>query len=84
MTRSTRDVVLAAVGRVCADKGRLQRPASDSEALGDGGLGLDSLDMATIVAELEIALQRDPFAEATPRFRTVGDLVALYESEDER
>ena len=79
MARSTRDAVLAAILQVCADKGLPARTLADGESLGEGGLALDSLDMATVVAELEVALQKDPFAEATPRFRTVGELIALYE-----
>lgn len=52
--------------------------------LGEGGLGLDSLDMATIVAELELSLHQDPFAQGTPAFRTLGELVALYDSGQRR
>jgi acyl carrier protein len=84
MTSTTRDVVLKAIERVCADKGDPVRVLSDQDALFDGGLGFDSLDMATIVAELDLALRIDPFAASTPTFRTVGDLIALYEAGDGR
>lgn len=79
-----REIVLAAVERVCADKGRPASTLSERDVLGAGGLGLDSLDMATIVAELELSLHQDPFAEGTPVFRTLGDLVALYDSGQRR
>lgn len=75
---TVRETVLAAVARVCADKGLPASPLSERDVLNEGGLGLDSLDMATIVAELELSLHQDPFAERTPVFRTVGDLIALY------
>ena len=44
-------------------------------------LGLGSLDLAQLVAMLEIQLEADPFAAQTPitRIRTVGDLIAAYE-----
>ena len=70
--------MLQSVARVCTDRGLPERALAEADLLGDD-LGLDSLDMATIVAELEQALGTDPFALATPSFRTVGDLIALYE-----
>lgn len=43
-------------------------------------LGLTSLDLAQLVAALEIALQADPFQELVPitSVRTVGDLSSAY------
>jgi acyl carrier protein len=79
---SPEKTVLQAIARVCSDKGRPGLPLSPTDALGEEGLGLDSLDMATIVAELDLALHTDPFANGTPRLRTVGDLVALYTAEN--
>jgi acyl carrier protein len=75
---TVKEIVLAAVARVCADKGTEISALSERDILGEGGLGLDSLDMATIVAELEAALDQDPFESRTPAFHTLGDLVALY------
>lgn len=45
-----------------------------------GELGLESLDLAQIVATLEARTALDPFAErvAITSIRTVGDLVAAY------
>ncbi len=47
-----------------------------------GELGLESLDLAQIVATLEARTGLDPFAErvAITSVRTVGDLVAAYRS----
>lgn len=81
---TAKEIALKAIGRVCADKGHPDLRLSANDALGEEGLGLDSLDMATIVAELDLALNKDPFANGTPRFRTVGDLIALYAADDER
>jgi acyl carrier protein len=43
-------------------------------------LGLTSLDLASLVAALEMKLQADPFQELVPitSVRTVGDLEAAY------
>jgi acyl carrier protein len=43
-------------------------------------IGLKSLDLARLVAELEVELGFDPFAETIPitSMRTVGDLVEAY------
>jgi acyl carrier protein len=44
------------------------------------GLGFSSLDLARIVAVLELKLEVDPFARLVPitSVRTVGDLYAAY------
>ena len=81
---TAKEIVLEAIGRVRADKGCPDVRVSAGDALGEEGLGLDSLDMATIVAELDLALHKDPFANGMPRFRTVGDLIALYAVDDQR
>jgi acyl carrier protein len=43
-------------------------------------LGMTSLDLASLVAALEMKLKADPFQELVPitSIRTVGDLVAAY------
>ena len=41
-------------------------------------LGLDSLDLAMVVAQLDDTLGIDPFAAGEARFDTVGQFAALY------
>jgi acyl carrier protein len=76
-----RDVIVSVITQVCADKGRpvAGDTISDTDPLGEDGLGLDSLDMALVVAELDARLHYDPFAHDTPEFETVGQFVKLYE-----
>ena len=74
-----RETVLSTIIQVCADKGKAPASLSDDDILGDEGLGLDSLDMATIISELDAKLHIDPFANGAPGFRTVGELVRLFE-----
>jgi acyl carrier protein len=40
--------------------------------------GFDSLDLASVLVELESATGRDPFSEGIVEFRTAGELAALY------
>jgi len=40
--------------------------------------GVDSLDLAILVGELEVYTGRDPFAAAMPQFQTIRDLAGLY------
>lgn len=51
----------------------------DQDALVDG-LGLKSLDLARIIATLDLKLDADPFSElvSITSVRTVGDLYAAY------
>jgi len=49
----------------------------DSVLLGEE-LGLDSLDLATLVVTLEERTGRRPFDNGFVMFRTVGELVTLF------
>jgi acyl carrier protein len=66
------------VGRILSDKG--QKPVAiqaNTELLG-GGVGIDSLDLAMLVRELEEAFGFDPFQDGFIEFRTAGELAKLY------
>jgi acyl carrier protein len=64
--------------RRCEERGL---PASDlgeeTVLLGDE-TGLDSLDLATLVFELQQATGCDPFAQGFINFRTAGELARLF------
>jgi len=64
---------------VLAEHGKEVGPLSDADKL-NATLGLDSLDLATLVAELEAELGVDPFAKlvSITSVRSVGDLVQAY------
>ncbi|MFN8037125.1 MAG: acyl carrier protein [Acidimicrobiia bacterium] len=78
---SNREVVRSVISRVLEDKGLPSDVSDDAVDIGEGGLGLDSLDIATIAAELEEELDLDPFAHGDARMGTLGEFVALYEAE---
>ena len=48
-----------------------------TDLMGASG-GMDSLDLAVLVGELEQHTGKDPFAGSVPEFRTVTDLARLY------
>lgn len=50
---------------------------SETELLGEG-VGIDSLDLAMLVRELEEICGFDPFAQGFVEFRTAGELARLY------
>lgn len=76
--RSVHDFVVQQIHDLQAAKGL---PASavqrDSVLLGEA-LGIDSLDLATLVVALEEHTGLQPFASGFVLFKTVGELVDLF------
>lgn len=72
---AVREVVL----EVVQEKHPERTSVEDRDRL-NGDLGLRSLDLAQIVALLEMKLDADPFAELVPvtSIRTVGDIIKAY------
>ena len=50
---------------------------AQTELLG-GDVGIDSLDLALLVRELEEVAGHDPFSNGFIEFRTAGELAKLY------
>lgn len=77
-----RDTIIRTVGesinRILRDKGSAPRAVDAGTVLIGGDVGIDSLDLATIVVELESAVGKDPFAAGFIEFTTVGELADLY------
>lgn len=73
------EAVFAAVRSVAADKSIPVESIQAHQKLVDD-LGFASLDLARIVAMIELALDADPFTGLVPvtSIRTVGDLCAAY------
>lgn len=72
------DLIKQAIDRIAASKGTTAPKIVANTALLGGGLPIDSLDLATLVVELEQATGRDPFKEGFVDFRTAGELARLY------
>ena len=70
--------IVTAIGRSLHDKGKTDMTVGPDTPV-DGSLGLDSLDWAAIVVELESELGVDPFVEGVEReLKTVQDLIEVY------
>lgn len=74
--------VLGHIQRLLAElaenKGASLPPIDGGTQLLGGDLPIDSLDLATLVRELEDVTGHDPFREGFINFRTVGELAQLY------
>lgn len=80
-----REQILAAisqsVGQALTDKGLPGQDISAETVLLGSSLGVDSLDLATVVIQLTEATGRDPFEKGFVEFRTVGELADLFNSQ---
>ena len=66
------------VGDIVTAKGtKAPKIEATTELLG-GGVGMDSLDLAVLVRELEETTGFDPFSDGFIEFRTAGELAKLY------
>jgi acyl carrier protein len=74
-----KQIIYATIQSVMEDLDFAVTAIHDHDALVDD-LGLKSLDLARIVAILELKIEVDPFAElvSVTSIRTVGDLCAAY------
>lgn len=70
--------ICAILERILSGKGR-DLPGIDVDTVLLGrDLGIDSLDLAMLVRELEETTGFDPFQRGFIEFRTVGELARLY------
>ena len=82
MPDALRETIVDIINKVRTDSGREAIDPKDDEAL-VGDIGLDSLDLAQLVAELEHAIGVDPFRDGSATARTLGELVGVYEKAKE-
>ncbi|MDX1484695.1 MAG: phosphopantetheine-binding protein [Alphaproteobacteria bacterium] len=78
----TRDEIIVkirgSIDRILRDKGSEPAAVDADTPLIGGDIAIDSLDLATIVVELETETGKDPFAAGFVNFATVGELADLY------
>lgn len=77
-TDQVRGHIQQIVDGILKQKGLTPTPLTDETRLLDGKLGVDSLDLAVIVTELQQVTGLDPFKGGFRNFRTVGELAQLY------
>lgn len=77
----TRKLVLQALDASLRNSGRSLPPNPQEDDRLAETFGLDSLDFALAVVELERLTGHDPFRKGGRSVRTLGDLVQLYRQE---
>ena len=77
-TTFVRRTIELVINRVLEESGRARLDLSDKQLL-TKDIGLDSLDLAATIVQLEHEFGVDPFREGAPAVRTLGDLVRTYE-----
>jgi acyl carrier protein len=70
--------VIATVQALARDKGEKTPQLTESSSLVDGGIGIDSLDLAVVVVRLQEKTGKDPFSAGFVGFGTIRELVNLY------
>ena len=75
---STYDLVLSEIGVIRAGKNLSDTNITKDSILLSESLGMDSLDLATLVVCLEEKTGYDPFRSGFVMFHTVGELVDLF------
>ena len=81
MTMPVREVICSTAREILSGRGRDVADWTDAMGLFAGGLGLDSLDFATLVVRLEQQTGYDPFRSGDQDRlpRTLGELISIYE-----
>lgn len=73
-----RTTITQVIHRVVTERGHDMPELTGVTVLLGGDVPIDSLDLATIVVELESRFGKDPFKDGFIEFRTLDELVALY------
>ena len=66
------------LGEIAESKGEDPPKITPEVELLGGGLDIDSLDLASLVRELEELTGFDPFRDGFIEFKTAGELAKLY------
>jgi acyl carrier protein len=70
--------VISTLQQLAQDKGEKAPDLSENSSLIDGGIGIDSLDLAVVIVRLQEKTGKDPFSQGFVGFSTVRELVNLY------
>ena len=74
------EAIVEYINRIRTQKGLdILSASNDTELIGENS-GLDSLDLAVLITELEQKTGKDPFKDGFIMFRTIGELTTLYEN----
>jgi len=78
MTINVRDLVFSELQKIRASKGLPEELFQIEEILLGEDIGIDSLDLATLIVNLEEATGRQPFQNGFVMFETIGELIHLF------
>jgi len=77
-TNDVCDRIQVIINRLLEQKGQSPVSLTETTRFLGGGIPIDSLDLAVLVTELQIATKKDPFVAGFRNFQTVGELAAMY------
>jgi len=78
MTINVRDLVFSELQKIRASKGLPEELFQIEEVLLGEDIGIDSLDLATLIVNLEEATGIQPFQNGFVMFETIGELINLF------
>lgn len=71
-------MIADSINCVLADKGELRQTIGADTVILGSDFAFDSLDLAALVVQMDVATGTSPFADGFIDFRTVGELAVLY------
>jgi acyl carrier protein len=77
-TRTVLELIRDYTVRRCEERGLPKSDVGEGTILLGDANGLDSVDLATLVFELQEATGEDPFEQGYVPFQTAGDLARLF------
>lgn len=77
-TNTVLDLIREFALKRCEERGLPSAEIGEDTILLGDTLGLDSLDIATMIFELQQATSYDPFADGFINFQTAGELARLF------
>lgn len=78
INKSSFDIIVQIIQSKLKEKGLVACEIFPESQLLGGSIPIDSLDLATIIVEIEENITIRPFEEGFINFQTVGELAALY------
>lgn len=72
-------IIISETEKLLSQKGIQDQPINEDSVFLSSNLDMDSLDLATLIVQLEEIIGLDPFRDGFKEFKTVGELAKLYD-----
>lgn len=79
MVSSSLNIIISETEKLLKQKGINNNTITENSVFLGSSLDIDSLDLATLIVQLEEIIGKDPFRDGFKEFKTVGELAKLYE-----